>query len=75
MCQRISVVGTTEGKSIQFYAAPHLSSHGDARAGWKIKDGAEVEWTGETPESLIVRHETEAAVVKEMILSKYKTRT
>ena len=74
MCERVSVVASTKGK-IQYYAAPGLNSHGNARAGWDVKGGAEVEWTGESPEYLTVRHETDARLVKELILNKYKTRS
>jgi hypothetical protein len=54
-----------------------LNSHGEARAGWGIKGGAECEWTGEGPESLAVRFEDSKvrAVVKALILEKYPNRT
>ena len=76
MCEYISFLATTEG-SLEIYAAPGLKSHGAARAGWKIKGGAECEWTGEGPESLAIRFEDEAvrAVVKALILEKYPNRT
>ena len=76
MCEYVSFVATTEG-SLEIYVAPGLDSHGSARAGWKIRDGAECEWTGKGPESLAVRFEDEAvrAVVRAMILEKYPNRT
>ena len=76
MCEYVSFVASTEG-SLEIYAAPDFDSHGEARAGWKIKDGAECEWTGEGPESLAVRFEDEKvrAVVKALILEKYPNRT
>jgi hypothetical protein len=76
MCQFASFVASTEG-SLEIYAAPGLNSHGEARAGWGIKDGAECEWTGEGPESLAVRFEDgkARAVVKALILEKYPNRT
>ena len=76
MCEYVSFVASTEG-SLEIYAAPDFDSHGEARAGWKIKDGAECEWTGEGPESLAVRFEDEAvrAVVRALILEKYPNRT
>jgi hypothetical protein len=75
MCQYISFVASTEG-ALEIYAAPGLNSHGAARAGWGIKDGAECEWTGEGPESLAVRFEDKALrdTVRAMILEKYATR-
>jgi hypothetical protein len=76
MCQYISFVASTEG-ALEIYAAPGLNSHGAARAGWGIKDGAECEWTGEGPESLAVRFEDgkTRAVVKALILEKFSNRT
>ena len=75
MCEYISFLASTEG-SLQIYAAPNLNSHGEARAGWKIKGGAECEWVGEGPESLSVRFEDEAVrkVVRAIILEKYASR-
>ena len=76
MCEYVSFVATTEG-SLEIYAAPGLTNHGAARAGWKIRDGAECEWTGKGPESLAVRFEDSKirAVVRAMILEKYPNRT
>ena len=76
MCEYVSFVASTEG-SLEIYVAPGFDSHGEARAGWKIKDGAECEWTGEGPESLAVRFEDEKAraVVKALILEKFPNRT
>jgi hypothetical protein len=76
MCEYISFVASTEG-ALEIYAAPGLNSHGEARAGWGIKGGAECEWTGEGPESLAVRFEDSKvrAVVKALILEKYPNRT
>ena len=76
MCEYVSFVATTEG-SLEIYVAPGLDSHGEARAGWNIRDGAECEWTGEGPESLAIRFEDEKsrAVVKALILEKYPNRT
>jgi hypothetical protein len=76
MCEYISFVASTEGP-LEIYAAPGLNSHGEARAGWGIKGGAECEWTGEGPESLAVRFEDSKvrAVVKALILEKYPNRT
>jgi hypothetical protein len=76
MCDFVSVIATTEG-SLQLYAAPGLKSHGDARVGWSIKEGAEVEWTGEHHGTLTVRHEDKSVrdTVLQMIKDKYPTRT
>ena len=76
MCEYVSFVASTEG-SLEIYAAPDFDSHGAARAGWKIRDGAECEWTGEGPESLAIRFEDskDRAVVKALILEKYPNRT
>ena len=76
MCEYISFVASTEGP-LEIYAAPGLNSHGEARAGWGIKGGAECEWTGEGPESLAVRFEDgkTRAVVKALILEKFSNRT
>ena len=38
MCEYVSFVASTEG-SLEIYAAPDFDGHGEARAGWKIKDG------------------------------------
>jgi hypothetical protein len=62
MCEFVSVVATADGP-LQLYAAPGLNSHGQARAGWNIKGGAEVEWTGENHDSLTVRYENAAMVM------------
>lgn len=62
MCEFASVVATADGP-LQLYAAPGLNSHGQARAGWNIKGGAEVEWTGENHDSLTVRYENAAMVM------------
>jgi hypothetical protein len=76
MCDFVSVIASTEG-SLQLYASPGLKSHGDARVGWNIVGGAEVEWTGEHHESLTVRHEDKDIkdTVLQMIKDKYPTRT
>ena len=76
MCEFASVVATTDGPLI-LYAAPGIRSHGDARAGWKIKGGAEVEWTGENHNSLLVRHEDEqvAKTIKAMLVDKFANRS
>ena len=78
MCEYVSVVATTKGP-LQFYAAPGLNSHGDARAGWGMtKDsGAEVEWTGESYDYLSVRHEVPktAKTIKQMIMDKFPNRS
>jgi hypothetical protein len=76
MCDFISVIATTEG-SLQLYAAPGLCTHGDARVGWNIKEGAEVEWVGEHHDTLTVRHEDKSVrkTVLQMIKDKYPTRT
>jgi hypothetical protein len=75
MSERISLIATTDGP-LQFYAAPGLSSHGDARAGWGIRGGAELEWTGEQHDSLVVRYEDKsmAATIKQMVIDRYPTR-
>jgi hypothetical protein len=76
MCEYVSVVATTEGP-LHLYAAPGLKSHGDARAGWKFTGGAEVEWTGENHDSLVVRHEDDATArtVKAMLIERFPNRT
>ena len=76
MCEYVSVVATTEGP-LNIYAAPGFTSHGDARAGWKIKGGAEVEWTGETHDSLLVRHEDDstAKTIRALLCNRYSNRT
>ena len=76
MCEFASVVATTDGPLV-LYAAPGIKSHGDARAGWKIKGGAEVEWTGENHNSLLVRHEDEqvAKTIKALLVEKFANRS
>jgi hypothetical protein len=76
MCDFVSVIATTEG-SLQLYASPGLKSYGDARVGWNIVGGAEVEWTGEHHDTLTVRHEDKGIkdTVLQMIKDKYPTRT
>ena len=76
MCEYISVVATTEGP-LNLYAAPGLNSHGDARAGWKITGGAEVEWVGESHDYLTVRHEDKkiAATIRQMLIDRYPNRS
>ena len=76
MSERISLVATTDGP-LWFYAAPGLGSHGDAREGWNIKGGAELEWTGEHHNSLTVRHEDAdvASTIRAMVMAKYPDRT
>ena len=76
MSEYVSVIATTEGP-LHIYAAPGLSSHGDARAGWKIVGGAEVEWTGESHDSLTVRYEDDrmAATIKAMLQERFATST
>jgi hypothetical protein len=76
MCEYVSVIATTEG-SLQLYASPGLKSHGDARVGWNIKEGAEVEWTGEHHGTLTLRHHDSRTrkTVLQMIKDKYPTRT
>ena len=75
MCEYISVVATVDGP-LQFYAAPDLDSHGNARAGWKITGGAEVEWVGESHAYLTVRYEDKeiAKTIRQMIVDKYPSR-
>jgi len=75
MCQYVSVVATTKGP-LDLYAAPGLTSHGDARAGWKVTGGAEVEWTGEAHDSLLVRHEDAdtAKTIRAMLMERFPTR-
>ena len=71
MSEHVSLLVTTEGP-LHFYGAPGLSSHGDARAGWGIHGGAELEWTGETHDSLTVR---EDKVSRQMIVDRFPTRS
>ena len=75
MSEYVSVIATTEGP-LHIYAAPGLSSHGDARAGWKIVGGAEVEWTGENHDSMTVRYEDDrmAVTIKAMLQERFATR-
>ena len=75
MCQYVSVVATTKGP-LDLYASPGLTSHGDARAGWKVTGGAEVEWTGEAHDSLLVRHEDAdtAKTIRAMLMERFPTR-
>lgn len=76
MCEYVSVVATTEGP-LHLYASPGLTSHGDARAGWNIKGGAEVEWTGETHDSLLVRHEDDAMAktIRALLIERFPKRS
>jgi hypothetical protein len=77
MCDYISFVVTTSGP-LQIYAAPGLSSHGNARAGWNLTDpGAEAEWTGEAHDSLTVRFEDKAIAksIRQLLVDKYPNRT
>ena len=71
MSERVSLLVTTEGP-LHFYGAPGLSSHGDARAGWGIGGGAELEWTGETHDSLTVCGDK---VSRQMIVDRFPTRS
>ena len=75
MSERVSLLATSEGP-LHFYGAPGLSSHGDARAGWRILGGAELEWTGETHESLSVRYKNPAMAktIRQMVMDRYPTR-
>jgi len=75
MCQYVSVVATTEGP-LHLYASPGIDSHGDARAGWNVTGGAEVEWTGEAHDSLLVRHEDAdtAKTIRAMLMERFPTR-
>ena len=75
MCKYVSVVATVEG-DLEIFGAPNLDSHGDAREGWCIRGGAEVEWTSEGKDYLTVRYKDPAIskMVKCQILEKYKTR-
>ena len=76
MCEYISVIATSDGP-LALYAAPGLSSHGDARVGWKITGGAEVEWTGKKHDSLTVRYADEAMArtIRAMIIERFSCRT
>ena len=75
MSEFASVVATTEGQ-LHLYAGPGINSHGDARAGWGIKGGAEVEWTGEQHDSLTVRYEDAAMAktIRAMLVERFPTR-
>ena len=76
MSEFASVIATTEGP-LHLYACPGINSHGDARAGWGIQGGAEVEWTGEMHNSLIVRYEDPkmAKTIRAMICERFQSRT
>ena len=77
MCDRISFLATTDGP-LQLRFPPGLVSHSAARAGWNMpRDGAEGEWTGDDPASLVIRHEDPQvrATVRAMILDRYPTRS
>ena len=75
MSEFASVIATTEGP-LHLYACPGINSHGDARAGWGIKGGAEVEWTGENHESLTVRYEDPkmARTIRAMLCDRFQSR-
>ncbi len=75
MCEFASVVATTDGP-LQIYASPGIKSHGDARAGWKITGGAEVEWTDEGYDSLLVRHEDNATAktIRALLMERFPKR-
>jgi len=76
MSEFASVIATTEGP-LHLYASPGIDSHGDARAGWGIKGGAEVEWTGEQHDSLTVRYEDAAMArtIRAMLVERFPTRS
>ena len=76
MCEYISLIATTDGP-LHFYGAPGMNSHVNARAGWGIVGGAELEWTGETHSCLTVRHEDPevARTIRGMVIDRYATRT
>ena len=76
MSEFASVLATTDGP-LQLYAAPGIDSHGNARAGWDIKDGAEVEWTGENHDSLTVRYADPAMAktIRQMLIDRFPNRT
>ena len=75
MSEFASVVATTEGP-LHLYACPGINSHGDARAGWGIKGGAEVEWTGDNHDSLSVRYEDDAVAktIRAMLVERFPNR-
>lgn len=75
MSEFASVVATTEGP-LHLYACPGINSHGDARAGWVIKGGAEVEWTGDNHDSLSVRYEDDAVAktIRAMLVERFANR-
>ena len=75
MCEFASVVATIDGP-LQIYASPGIKSHGDARAGWKITGGAEVEWTDEGYDSLLVRHEDNATAktIRALLMERFPKR-
>ena len=76
MCEYVSFVCTTEGP-LSIYVSPTMTSHGDARLGWKLTGGAEAEWTGENHDSLTVRFEDKevARTIRQMLVEKFQSRT
>jgi hypothetical protein len=76
MSEYISLLATVDGP-LQLYGSPKLNSHGDARVGWGIVGGAELEWTGETHNYLTVRYEDAdvARTIKKMVMDRYPNRS
>jgi hypothetical protein len=76
MSEFASALATTDGP-LHLYAAPGINSNGNARAGWGIKGGAEVEWTGENHDSLTVRYADPAMAktIKAMLIERFVNRT
>jgi hypothetical protein len=76
MCEYVSFLASDTGPTLQLYFSTGLTSHFNIREAYNLCSvGAECEWTGNSPECLVVRHQdtNTAKLIKQMILDKYPT--
>jgi hypothetical protein len=76
MCEYVSFLASDSGPTLQLYFSTGLNSHANIRKAYNMCNvGAECEWTGNSPDNLVVRHEDKdtAKLIKQMILDKYPT--
>jgi hypothetical protein len=76
MCEYVSFLASDSGPTLQLYFSTGLNSHANIRKAYNLRSvGAECEWTGNSPDNLVVRHQDKdtARLIKQMILDKYPT--
>jgi hypothetical protein len=76
MCEYVSFLASDFGPTLQLYFSTGLTSHANIREAYNLCSvGAECEWTGNSPDNLVVRHQDKdtARLIKQMILDKYPT--